>query len=118
MADVFVEVPSPLRECLLHCEIHCVRECCGIDAISTDRELIAAWCRHAGPAAVSETKWQLSELVRVVEDRSKKVSSPFLNHYTCDEAARRELLEFLAAFCAGLASIAEQVAPADKPAAK
>jgi hypothetical protein len=107
MADVSVEVPLPLQECFLHCEVECVRECCGIDAISTDPELIAAWGRQVGPAAVAEAQRQLGELVAVVEDRSRNVSSLFLNHYTSDEAARQQLLDFLAAFRAGLASIAE-----------
>ena len=102
MADVSVDVPSPLKECFLHCEVECVRECCGIDAISTAPETIAAWRREAGPAAVAEAGRQLAELVAVVEDRKHKVSSLFLNHYTCHEAARRQLLEFLAAFRTGL----------------
>ena len=107
VADVLVEVRSPLRDCLLHCEVECVRECCGIDAISTDAEVIAAWRQQAGPAAVAEARGQLAELVAVVEDRTHNVSSLFLNHYTSDEAARRQLLEFLAAFRTGLAADAE-----------
>jgi hypothetical protein len=107
MADVSVEVPSPLQDCFLRCEVECVRECCGIDAISTDPELIVAWGREAGPAAVAKAQQQLASLMAVVEDRSHKVSSAFLNHYTCDEAARQQLLDFLAAFRAGLASEGE-----------
>jgi hypothetical protein len=113
MADVSVEVPSPLQECFLRCEVECVRECCGIDAISTDPVLIAAWGRQAGPAAVAEAQHQLADLIAVVEDRTHNVSSLFLNHYTCHEAARVQLLEFLAAFLTGLASIAEPGAAAD-----
>jgi hypothetical protein len=105
MADVEVEVPSPLRECFLHCEVHCVRECCGIHAISTDAQLIADWGRQAGPKAVTMALRQLGELIAVVEDRPHKVSSLFLNHYTCHEAARRELLEFLGAFRSALESV-------------
>jgi len=113
MADVSVEVPSPLKECFLHCEVDCVRECCGIDAISTDAELIAAWGRQAGRTAVAEANRHLADLIAVVEDRAHNVSSLFLNHYTCHEAARVELLEFLAAFRTGLALIAEPGAAAD-----
>jgi hypothetical protein len=113
MADVSVDVPSPLQECFLHCEVDCVRECCGIDAISTDSELIAAWGRQAGPAAAAEAQQQLADVIAVVEDRTHNVSSLFLNHYTCHEPARIQLLEFLAAFRTGLASITEPGAAAD-----
>jgi hypothetical protein len=113
VVDVSVEVPSPLRECFLHCEVECVRECCGIDAISTDPQLIAAWRQQAGPAAVAEARGQLAELVAAVEDRTHNVSSLFLNHYTCDAAARQQLLEFLAAFRTGLSPDAEPSAAAD-----
>lgn len=104
MADVSVEVPSPLRECVVFCEVECVRGCCGIDAVSTDPALIEHWCRQAGSAAVIEARLQLAELIEVVEDRSHCVTSDFLNHRTHDEAARRELLDFLTALDAGLAA--------------
>jgi hypothetical protein len=104
--DVFIEVLSPLRECFMHSEVVCVRECCGIGAISTDAELIGAWARDVGPSAVSVALRQLAELMTVVEDRTHKVSSLFLNHYTCHESARLELLDFLKAFRDGLESSA------------
>lgn len=36
-----IEVLYPLSDCFLHSETICVRECCGIDAISDDPELVA-----------------------------------------------------------------------------
>lgn len=114
MAEVSVGVPSPLRECLLHCEVKCSRECCGIGAFTSDPEFIAAWRREVGPAAVAEARRQLGELVAVVEDRTHNVSTPFFNHYTCHELARRNLLEFLAAFRTGLATDAEPGAAPDR----
>lgn len=107
MGDVSIEIASPLRECFLHCEVNCVRECCGINAISTDPDLITAWGRQIGPSGVAEALGQLDNLVTVVKDRSHNVSSLFLNHYTCHEAARRQLLEFLELFRTAIASIAE-----------
>ncbi|MFG1869713.1 DUF6331 family protein [Micromonospora arborensis] len=104
MTDVSVEVPSPLSECIVFCEVECVRPCCGIDAVSTDPALIETWCRRVGPVAVIEARLQLAELIEVVEDRSHRVTSTFLNHRTHDDAARRQLLDFLAAFEAGLAA--------------
>ena len=103
--DVSVDVPSPLRECFLHCEVDCVRECSGIDAISTQSELIVAWGRKVGPAAAAEARRQLDDFVAVAEDRSHNVVSLFLNHYTVDEPARQKLLDFLAAFRVGLKSV-------------
>ncbi|GAB3148498.1 hypothetical protein GCM10027290_33310 [Micromonospora sonneratiae] len=104
MADVSVEIPSPLSKCIIFCEIECVRACCGIDAVSTDPALIEAWCRQVGSGTAVEARLQLAELVEVVEDRSHIVTSRFLNHRTHDDAARRQLLDFLAAFEAGLAA--------------
>ncbi|MGW3890811.1 DUF6331 family protein [Micromonospora chokoriensis] len=44
VADVSVEIPSPLSTCITFCETECVVGCCGIDAVSTDPALIEAWC--------------------------------------------------------------------------
>src|SRR4051794_16877485 len=98
MADTDVEVTQPLMDCFLKCETQCLRECCGIDAISTNLVEIAEWSRDAGPSLTATALQQLKDLIAVVEDRSHKVSSLFLNHYTCHEAARKQLLEFLEAF--------------------
>ncbi|MFI7307094.1 DUF6331 family protein [Micromonospora aurantiaca] len=113
MADVSVDVPSPLRTCIAFCEVECVVGCCGIDAVSTDPDLIEDWCHQVGSAAVVEARLQLIELIEVVEDRSRCVTSDFLNHRTHDEAARRELLDFLAALDAGLAAGDASVGGAD-----
>lgn len=107
MKCVEVEISPPLADCFLHCETACVRECCGIDAISTDAEQIAGWSRKAGPEAVSEAISQLRQLIEVVEDRSQEVSSTFLNHQTDDDAARNDLLTLLEAFRTALQSTAQ-----------
>lgn len=105
MSDVEVEVQSPLADLFRHCETKCVRVCCGIDAISTDAKQIGEWTSKAGGGAVDLALHQLGKILVVVEDRSHKVSSKFLNHYTVDETARAELLTFLGAFrCALQAS--------------
>ncbi|MFI5488485.1 DUF6331 family protein [Micromonospora echinaurantiaca] len=77
-----VEIPAPLSTCIIFCEVECVRACCGIDAISTDPALIEAWCRQVGSVAVVEARLQLAELIEVVDDRSHRVTSTFLNHRT------------------------------------
>lgn len=105
MTDVLLDVPSPLQECFVQCEVVCVRECCGIDAISTDPALIANWANLAGPIAVAEARRQLDELIVAVSDRTKKISMEFLNHYTCDENARLQLLNFLSAFRNALSTL-------------
>ncbi|MGI5214488.1 DUF6331 family protein [Plantactinospora sp. CA-290183] len=78
MADVSVEIPSPLSEGIIFGEVECVRACCGTDAVSTDPALIGAWCRQVGSVAVVEARLQLAELIEVVEDRSHRVTSTFL----------------------------------------
>lgn len=104
MVDVEVDVLPPLADCFRYCETECVRECCGIDAISTEAEQISAWSRQAGRETVRQALEQLRCLIAVVEDRSHNVSSRFLNHYTNDEPAREELLAFLGAFHAAMSS--------------
>ncbi|WP_026209101.1 DUF6331 family protein [Catelliglobosispora koreensis] len=102
MPQVFIEIPSPLSDCITFCEIECVLACCGISAVSTDPVHVDDWCRQAGSAAVIEARLQLATLIDVVEDRSSQVVSMFLNHRTHNEASRRELLDFLTAIEAGL----------------
>jgi hypothetical protein len=105
-SEVDVDVPSPLRDCFLHCEVECVRECCGIDAISSDEQRIHAWARSVERSVVATAISQLDALIATVEDCSHNVSSSFLNHHTCHNGARTELLEFLGAFRQGLKSVA------------
>lgn len=57
-----------------------------------------------GSDAAVEARLQLAELIEVVDYRSHCVTSTFLNHRTHDDAARRQLLDFLAAFDRGLAA--------------
>lgn len=106
MVDVEVEVLTPLADCFRHCETECVRECCGIDAISTDAEQISGWSRRAGPEAVELALGQLQKIIAVVENRAHRVTSMFLNHITIDEKSREELLAFLGAFRAAFQSAA------------
>jgi hypothetical protein len=57
-----------------------------------------------GSVEVIEAHRQLADLIEVIEDRSNRVTSMFLNHRTIDDAARLELLNFLAAFEVGLSA--------------
>ncbi|MEV7988403.1 DUF6331 family protein [Micromonospora sp. NPDC085948] len=98
MREVSVDISPPLRDCIIFCEVECVLGCCGIDAVSTDPAHIEEWCRRVGSATVADAWLHLVELIEVVEDRSQLVTSTFLNHRTPDDAARRRLLDFLAAF--------------------
>ena len=97
-----IEVPRPLLDCFLCCEIHCVRECCGINAFSTDIGTIAEWGRDAGAKIAAEALSQIYEIFEAVADRERIVLLRFLNHGTCDEQVRKELLDFLAAYEHGL----------------
>jgi len=72
-------MPEALRDCFLHSEIICVRDCCGLDAISEDPELVAAWGRQIGHHKVLEALAQVVELIAQVQNRSHHVSSSFLN---------------------------------------
>ena len=99
-----LEVSPPLRDCLLDSEVICVRECCGIDAISEEPELVAAWGRRVGHQKVVQALRQVEELIAQVEDRSHDVISLFLNACTDGEVGREKLLSFLRCFEAALRS--------------
>jgi hypothetical protein len=105
VSGIEVDIPEPLRGCFLHCEVICVRDCCGIDAISQEHELVAEWGREAGPQAVSQAITQLEQLMAQVQDRSHDFVSMFLNACTVGEIGRAELLSFLQAFKVALAAI-------------
>ena len=98
MAYTSIDIPSPLNKCLIFCEVDCVIACCGIDAISTDPAHIEEWCDRVRPETVAEAWLQAVELMEIVKDPSHHVESTFLNHRVLDDAGRRELLDFLAAF--------------------
>lgn len=104
MTAVSLEIPSPLNACIAFCEVECVAACCGIAAFSTDPALIAAWCGEVGSDAALEARIQLVEVIEVVENRTNLVTSMSLNHHTVNDDARRQLLDFLAAFDSGLAA--------------
>lgn len=104
MPDVSVDVPSPLRESFLRCEVECVLACCGIDAISVTPDLVV-WGREVGLDGVEQARHQLSEIIAVVEDRRHKVGCEFLNFYTATEEYRQEVLVFLREFEKELASL-------------
>jgi|GEM_PF-768478 len=103
-ASLELEVPYPLSDCLQHSETICVRECCGIDAISDDPELVAQWGRTVGYGTVQQALIQVRELIAQVEDLSQKVCISFLNACVIGEITREKLLSFLQAFEAALRS--------------
>ncbi len=102
MTTVELDVLKPLRDCFEHCETICVRDCCGLDSISEDPELVAAWGRQVGHRAVLEALGQVEELIAQVQNRSQKVVLPFLNTGADGEVTRGSLLSFLQAFEAAL----------------
>ena len=104
MMTTELDVPEPLSDCFRHSETICMRACCGIDAISEDPELVAAWGRQVGHQTVFKALVQIEGLIAQVQDRSHHVSSSFLNActYGDGEGGRKELLSFLQAFEAAL----------------
>ena len=104
MQDVTVDVPSPLKESFLRCEVECVLACCGIDAIAITPDLVS-WGREVGLDEVKKARHQLSEIIAVVEDTRHKVGCDFLNFYTATEEYRQEVLVFLRGFEKELASL-------------
>lgn len=93
-----IEPPPPLADCFRACETVCVVECCGIDAISTERADIQRWIADVGPQLAAQAQRQLDELVGAVRDERSELSSDSLNAAAFDDASRGVLLEFLAAF--------------------
>ena len=104
-ANVDLEVLSPLSDCFQHSETICVRECCGIDAISDDPELVAQWGRTVGYHVIQRALSQVQLLIAQVEDRSQKLSIPLLNACATGDITRAKLLSFLQAFEGALRSL-------------
>ena len=93
--DVPVKIQDPLRRCFLRFETECVRACCGIDAIDADVAGVAEWASTLAPQDLAAAAAQLEDLLTLVADRSRVVTSIFLNHSTVDDGARSELLSLL-----------------------
>ncbi|MEU4364584.1 DUF6331 family protein [Promicromonospora sp. NPDC023987] len=96
--DALVEIQDPLRRCFLRFETDCVRACCGIAAIDVDVAGVAGvaeWACTLAPQDLAAAAAQLEDLLTLVADRSRVVTSIFLNHSTVDDGARSELLSLL-----------------------
>ena len=97
-ATVDLEVSWPLNDCFQHSETICVRECCGIDAISDDPERVAQWGRTVGYKIVQQALSQVQLLIAQVEDRTQKVCVSLLIACATSDITRVKLLSFLQAF--------------------
>jgi hypothetical protein len=114
MANIRITVASPLRECLLHCGLTCVRDFGPSNALSADVELLAGWARQAGPEAATLALRQLEELIAVVGESSIRQMAETLalmakgGEESGPAAMQRALLALLNALRPALASIADQ----------
>src|SRR5688572_23875707 len=99
--EVQLEIEAPLRDCFEHCETICIRDCCGIDAIDDRPKIVREWADAQDPKAVAAAMSQLDGLIAATRDRSHRVTSDFLNHFTVDESARSQLLHFFNNFRLG-----------------
>ncbi|WP_454853889.1 DUF6331 family protein [Promicromonospora soli] len=93
--DVSVEIKDPLRRCFEQFETQCVRDCCGIDAIDADVAGVTEWAGTLAPQDLAVATAQLEDLLALAADRSRVVTSSFLNHVTVTDDARNELLRLL-----------------------
>lgn len=93
--DVSVELQDSLERCFEQFETDCVRACCGIDAIDADVAGVAEWASTLAPQDLAAAAAQLEDLLALVADRSRVVTSTFLNHSTVDDGARSEFLSLL-----------------------
>ena len=105
---VYVEIHSPLLECLRHCEINCVAGCCGVDAFSSDEKDIVAWAETVTVSQLHIALGQLQALVKIAEDQNYIISSTYINAHTASDAAKREFLDFLRKFECSLRKVAQE----------
>jgi hypothetical protein len=96
--DDYVTIQSPLAECFEHCEIHCVVDCCGLNAISSDRNVIHEWMRTVGPDTVKVALTQIDDLIAKIQISSRTISISALCHRTFDKQTTDELMAFLQSF--------------------
>ena len=94
--DVSVEIQDPLQRCFEQFETACVLACCGIDAIDADVAGVAEWAEKLAPQDLVAATAQVDDLLALTADRSRVVTSSFLNHRTGTDSARSELLGLLA----------------------
>lgn len=93
--EVSVEIQDSLQRCFEQFETDCVCACCGIAAIDADVAGVAEWARTLAPQDLAAAATQLEDLLVLVADRSRVVTSIFLNHSTVDDGARSELFSLL-----------------------
>lgn len=93
--DVSVEIQDPLQRCFEQFETDCVRACCGIDAIDADVAGVTEWAGTLTPQDLAVATAQLEDLLALAADRSRVVTSIFLNHATVTDDARSQLLSLL-----------------------
>lgn len=93
--DISVEIQDPLQQCFEKFETACVRACCGIDAIEADVAGVTEWAGKLAPQDLAAATAQLDDLLALTADRSRVVTSRFLNHTTVTDSARSEFLGLL-----------------------
>ena len=96
--DVELDVPHPLIECINSCMVHCVVGCCGVDAFDCSPVQIRKWARKNPVEDVRAAARQADELIGKISDQRYRFRSLQLNHYTCDEGARKRLVDFIGCF--------------------
>jgi len=124
MGNIRITVASPLRECLLHCGLTCVRNFELSNALSADIESLANWASQAGPEAATLALQQLDELIAVVGERSAREMGELIALMARGgegegaglPATQRALLALLEALRPALANSAEPGAAPDRRA--
>jgi hypothetical protein len=75
-----IEVPEPLRSCLMRLEVNCRIECCGIMALKPSAVLIEIWAESVGREKVSAALGQARAILGVLEIEKGLVACRFLNY--------------------------------------
>jgi len=106
-----VGVPSHLADCFLHC-LMCEEQGSDIENISSEEQAVEKWmCSkyvRDRPFAPRIAMIQLQALIAIAEDKSHKLSSPFLNAHTQSEEGRDFLLSFLRKFETSLSNLIQR----------
>lgn len=74
-----LSLSDPFLELARHCEVHCVADCCGVDAFDVNFLNMIPWVRERGPETAREAQTQISELIRATESFEGRVTSGDFN---------------------------------------
>ena len=74
-----IKIPEPLSDVMSACEVHCLAECCGLNAFDINPIWIRRWMEAEDPSQLIIAHEQLEEIIRDLYDFDDEFSISMLN---------------------------------------